>query len=134
MKICEEKYYYQYLSTKEVVKDMGSNIFNIGEVNQLNMAEGDATINATQIINDDVMMAEIRKQIDELLEIAHNNSIVEVAGRLEQVKEDYKKGLPGKEIILEQIKALSAILSVANGIPTLYQGISKLIDNISKLI
>ena len=119
---------------KEVVKQMGSNIFNIGAVNQLNMAEGDATINATQIINDDAKMAEISKQIDELLAVAYKNSIIEVAGRLEQVKVEYKKGLPGKEIILDQIKALSAILSVANGIPTLYQGISKLIENISKLI
>ena len=114
---------------------MATNTFNIGSTGQLNVAEGDATINASQInYNDSSAFDDINSRLTELIAIANSNQKEEIANQLPSIQNDVKEKKLTREKLTDHIKTLSSIISIANGIPALCDKIPGLIATISGLI
>lgn len=111
--------------------DMGLDenvVFNVSG-GQVNVASGNATINATQ--NNGVSIAELESIVKNILDnvSALNSTDAEtIIDSVEMIKEEMLKPEPKGKIISNGIKLLAPMISIANGVPVLAENIQGLID------
>lgn len=99
---------------------------------QVNVASGNAVINATQ--NNGVALAEMETVIQQILD---NVSSLEkddaetIIDSIDMIREELLKPEPKGKIISNGIKLLAPMISIANGVPTLVDNIQKFIDMVT---
>lgn len=111
--------------------DMGFDENIVWNVNggQVNIASGNAIINATQ--NNGVNIAELESIIKNIMDNVSglDKEVVDtIIDSVEMIREEIIKPEPKRNIISSGIKLLAPMISIANGIPALAENIQKLID------
>ena len=111
--------------------DMGFDENIVWNVNggQVNIASGNAIINATQ--NNGLNNAELESIIKNILD--NVSGLVKedadtIIDSVEMIREEIMKPEPKRNIISNGIKLLAPMISIANGIPALAENIQKFID------
>lgn len=102
---------------------------------QVNIASGNATINATQ--NNGVNVAELENIIKSIMDNVSGLGKDEadtIIDSVEMIKEEILKPEPKGRIISNGIKLLAPMISIANGIPVLAENIQKFIDFVTPFI
>ena len=111
--------------------DMGLDenvVFNVSG-GQVNVASGNATINATQ--NNGVSTAELESIVKNILDnvsTLNSTDAETIIDSVEMIKEEMLKPEPKGKIISNGIKLLAPMISIANGVPVLAENIQGLID------
>ncbi len=99
---------------------------------QVNVASGNAVINATQ--NNGVAVTEmellIKNILDEVSSLKKDDAET-IIDSVDMIKEELLKPEPKGKIISNGIKLLAPMISIANGIPTLATNIQKFVDMVS---
>lgn len=111
--------------------DMGFDENIVWNVNggQVNIASGNAIINATQ--NNGVNIAELESIIKNIMDNVSglDKEVADtIIDSVEMIREEIIKPEPKRNIISSGIKLLASMISIANGIPALAENIQKLID------
>ncbi len=111
--------------------DMGFDENIVWNVNggQVNIASGNAIINATQ--NNGLINAELESIIKNIMDNVSGldkEDADTIIDSVEMIKEELMKSEPKRNIISNGIKLLAPMISIANGIPTLAENIQKFID------
>ena len=111
--------------------DMGFDENIVWNVNggQVNIASGNAIINATQ--NNGVNIAELESIIKNIMDNVSglDKEVADtIIDSVEMIREEIIKPEPKRNIISSGIKLLAPMISIANGIPALAENIQKLID------
>ena len=102
---------------------------------QVNVASGNAVINATQ--NNGVVMTEMENLIKNILSevsLLGKDDAETITDSIEMVQEELLKPEPKGKIISNGIKLLAPMISIANGVPTLADNIQKFIDMIAMYV
>ena len=102
---------------------------------QVNVASGNAVINATQ--NNGLEMSEMEnliKQIMESVDSLEKDNAETIVDSIEMIRDELHKPEPKGKIISNGIKLLAPMISIANGIPTLADHIQKFIDMVTPYI
>lgn len=102
---------------------------------QVNVASGNAVINATQ--NNGVEMSEMENLIKQIMDSVYSlekDDAETIVDSIEMIRDELQKPEPKGKIISNGIKLLSPMISIANGIPTLAGHIQKLIDMVMPYI
>lgn len=111
--------------------DMGFDENIVWNVNggQVNIASGNAIINATQ--NNGLNNAELESIIKNILDNVSGlgkEDADTIIDSVEMIREEIMKPEPKRNIISNGIKLLAPMISIANGIPALAENIKKFID------
>lgn len=111
--------------------DMGFDENIVWNVNggQVNIASGNAIINATQ--NESVNNAELENIIKNIMDNVSGldkEDADTIIDSVEMIREEIMKLEPKRNIISSGIKLLTSMISIANGIPALAENIQKFID------
>lgn len=111
--------------------DMGFDENIVWNVNggQVNIASGNAIINATQ--NNGLNNAELESIIKNILDNVSGlgkEDADTIIDSVEMIREEIMKPEPKRNIISNGIKLLAPMISIANGIPALAENIQKFID------
>lgn len=111
--------------------DMGCDENIVWNVNggQVNIASGNAIINATQ--NKGVNNAELESIIKNIMDNVSGldkEDADTIIDSVEMIREEIMKPEPKRNIISSGIKLLVSMISIANGIPALAENIQKFID------
>lgn len=111
--------------------DMGFDESIVWNVNggQVNIANGNAIINATQ--NNGLDNAELESIIKNIMDNVSGlgkEDADTIVDSVEMIREEIMKPEPKRNIISNGIKLLAPMISIANGIPVLAENIQKLID------
>ena len=96
---------------------------------QVNIASGNAIINATQ--NNGLNNAELESIIKNILDNVSGLSKEDadtIIDSVEMIREEIMKPEPKRNIVSNGIKLLAPMISIANGIPALAENIQKFID------
>lgn len=111
--------------------DMGFDENIVWNVNggQVNIASGNAIINATQNngLNNAELECIIKNIMDNVSGLGKEDADT-IIDSVEMIKEEITKPEPKRNIISNGIKLLAPMISVANGIPTLAENIQKFIE------
>lgn len=111
--------------------DMGFDENIVWNVNggQVNIASGNATINATQNkgVNNAELESIIKNIMDNVFELDKKDADT-IIDSVEMIREEIMKPEPKRNIISSGIKLLVSMISIANGIPALAENIQKFID------
>ncbi len=111
--------------------DMGLDENIVWNVNggQVNIASGNATINATQNkgVNNAELESIIKNIMDNVFELDKEDADT-IIDSVQMIREEIMKPEPKRNIISSGIKLLVSMISIANGIPALAENIQKFID------
>lgn len=102
---------------------------------QVNVASGNAVINATQ--NNGVEMSEMENLIKQIMDSVYSlekEDAETIVDSIEMIRDELQKPEPKGKIISNGIKLLAPMISIANGIPTLADHIQKFIDMVTPYI
>ena len=102
---------------------------------QVNVANGNAVINATQ--NNGVEMSEMENLIKQIMDSVYSlekEDAETIVDSIEMIRDELQKPEPKGKIISNGIKLLAPMISIANGIPTLADHIQKFIDMVTPYI
>lgn len=102
---------------------------------QVNIASGNAVINATQ--NNGAVMAEMENLIKNILcevSLLEKDDAETIIDSIEMIQEELLKPEPKGKIISNGIKLLAPMISIANGVPSLVNNIQKFINMVSTYV
>ena len=109
-------------------------IFNVNG-GQVNIAEGNATINATQ--NNGVNLEELNSIVNDIVNnITTVNSDYKetILDAVDMLKDEFSKDNPKKNRLRRCVTLLAPMVTILNGFPSLVEKIGALIDFINKYI
>lgn len=118
-----------YLTGVGIDMGMDENVTWNVHAGQVNIASGNATINAIQNNGNTVKEIEdiVKVIMENLSELQHEDAET-IKDSVEMIRDEMLKPEPKKRTISNGIKLLAPMISVANGIPTLVKNIQKLLD------
>lgn len=111
---------------------MAKIVFGNINAKQLNIANDNAQINAIQ--ENSEIYEDITSRILEIEKMAKREKADEIAKKMMEIRDDYINGVPSNKKILDQIKNISTMIGLANGIPALVGNLKSLMDLMSNII
>ncbi len=109
-------------------------IFNVSG-GQINYAQDDSVINATQYNNENAdELSDILKRIEENLKSLKKEDADRIMNAVNKVKEELIIPEPRRSRLKNSVALIAPMIAIANGIPILENNLQKLLDYIAPFI